>query len=103
MLAVLTDLSTGRISQIVAEERSRPVDVAAVRAALNAWDEWPADRLTKLGAVCTEDERLAWNRKYELAHGRPGNLGTGHAPYPTERPARNCARTDWSRRETSDH
>ncbi|MDQ2737534.1 MAG: hypothetical protein M3Y35_02670 [Actinomycetota bacterium] len=103
VLAFLTDLSPGRVSQIVAEGRRRPVDVAAVRDARNGWAEWPGDRLKELGAVCTEDEREVWNRKYQLAHGRPGNLGAGIAPYRAERPARNCARADWSRRETSEH
>lgn len=102
VLAFLADLSPGRVSQIVAEERGRQVDVAAVRDALNTWAEWPGDRLKELQAVCTEDEREAWNRKYELAHGRPGSLGTVKAPYPTERPAEKCPRIDWSRHHLAD-
>lgn len=38
--------------------------------------EWPQDHLARVSKITTVVERDLWNRRYELTHGRPGELGS---------------------------
>jgi len=76
MIATLAGVTPQRISQIVAET---PLPEESIETLGPAWHkdlEWPQDHLTRVAKITTQDERNLWNQRYELIHGRPGNLGS---------------------------
>lgn len=102
VVADLADLTPGRISQIVAEQHAQEsaedgIDSRRIHETLVQWDRYTGDRLVQLAQTATESERLDWNRKYELCHRRPGNLGAAAAPYPQDRPAELSPITNWNK------
>jgi hypothetical protein len=75
MMTTLAGVTPQRISQIMAET---PLPKEFVQALNQHWHqdlEWPQDHLTRVSKVTTTVERDLWNQRYELIHGRPGNLG----------------------------
>lgn len=101
VVADLAGLTPGRISQIVAEQRTREsaedwIDSRRIHETLFQWDRYIGDRLVQLAQTATESERLDWNRKYELCYRRPGNLGAAAAPYPQDHPAELSPTTNWN-------
>ena len=99
---LLRRLTPGRISQIVAEQHAQEsaedgIDSRRIHETLVQWDRYTGDRLVQLAQTATESERLDWNRKYELCHRRPGNLGAAAAPYPQDRPAELSPITNWNK------
>lgn len=81
LLGTLSDVSQPRISQIIAsteipDERPDEFGHRVFKVM-----EWPQDELQKHSEKDAA-ERDAWNRKYQLVHGRPGNLGGGPSESP---------------------
>ena len=76
MIATLAGVAPQRISQIVADT---PLPNESIETLGRAWHkdlEWPQDHLTRVAKITTQAERDLWNQRYELIHGRPGNLGS---------------------------
>jgi hypothetical protein len=76
MIAMLAGVTPQRISQIVAET---PLPEESIETLGRAWHkdlEWSQDHLARVAMITTQAERDVWNQRYELVHGRPGNLGS---------------------------
>ncbi|MBT2515815.1 hypothetical protein J7E29_00015 [Streptomyces sp. ISL-90] len=74
LLSTLSDISQPRISQIIASTETPTETPEAFDHRVFKVMEWPQDQLGRLSRK-SPAEREAWNRKYELVHGKPGNLG----------------------------
>ena len=76
MMATLAGVTPQRISQIVAET---PLPTEFVEELAQRWYkdlEWPQDHLARVSKITTVVERDLWNLRFELIHGRPGELGS---------------------------
>jgi hypothetical protein len=71
VLAKLSDVSPGRISQIV-QSTDRP-DGSPDEFHRGVYEalEWSGDQLRRIQENRTEEQRLAWAEKFELVHGKP--------------------------------
>ena len=56
-----------------------PLPEESIETRGRAWHkdlEWPQGHLTRVAKIARSAERDLWNQRYELVHGRPGNLGS---------------------------
>lgn len=73
-LAELAGVTRARVSQIVGATDAPDEPIAELEQRWYKMLEWPQDHLRDVRAITTVEARDEWNRRYELVHGKPGNL-----------------------------
>ena len=74
-LARLAGVTRARVSQIVAGTEVPEESIEALEQRWSTMLEQPAYHLRAVRAITTVEARDEWNRRFELVHGTPGNLG----------------------------
>ncbi|CAN5210692.1 hypothetical protein BH11ACT2_BH11ACT2_01530 [soil metagenome] len=74
-LAQLAGVTRARVSQIVAATDMPDEPTQVLDERWHRMLEWPQDHLASVAKITTVAARDEWNRRYELVHGSPGNLG----------------------------